>query len=170
MATSTSAGAPGPSSFPIDVEGALLSLGDVHFRQGDGEVCGTAIETHGRVRLRCEVLPAASLRHAIDRPLIEAVEPAREGGRRYVTIPGLPLHSDGSNGDMDLTASARDAVLRMIDWLTAERGLSREQAYVLCSVAVDLRISEIVDVPNPWSPRSVRSISSIRSDRADRGT
>ena len=50
---------------------------------------------------------------------------------------------------MDTTLAARNAVLAMIDWLGAERGLSREQAYVLCSVAVDLRISEIVDVPNP---------------------
>ncbi len=50
---------------------------------------------------------------------------------------------------MDTTLAARNAVLAMIDWLVAERGLTREQAYVLCSVAVDLRISEIVDIPNP---------------------
>ena len=50
---------------------------------------------------------------------------------------------------MDVLLAARNAVRAMIEWLGAERGLSREQAYVLCSVAVDLRIAEIVDVPNP---------------------
>ena len=50
---------------------------------------------------------------------------------------------------MDLLLATRNAVRAMIDWLGAERGLSREQAYVLCSVAVDLRVAEVVDVPNP---------------------
>jgi formamidase len=48
----------------------------------------------------------------------------------------------------DVTLSARDSLLQMIEWLVREKKLSREQAYVLCSVAVDLRISNLVDVPN----------------------
>ena len=134
---------------PVDVPGALLSLGDVHFAQGDGEVCGTAIETHGRVTLRVDVLPAAKLGYRPQTPAFESVEPAWKGGRRHFVTTGLPIRPDGSNADMDTTLAARNAVLAMIDWLGAERGLTREQAYVLCSVAVDLRISEIVDVPNP---------------------
>jgi formamidase len=134
---------------PVDVPGALLSLGDVHFAQGDGEVCGTAIEMHARVTLRVDVLPAARLRFRPQTPAFESVEPAWKGGRRHFVTTGLPILPDGSNADMDTTLAARNAVLAMIDWLGAERGLSREQAYVVCSVAVDLRISEIVDIPNP---------------------
>ena len=74
--------------------------------------------------------------------------PGRAGGGTS-SRPGLPIRPDGSNADMDTTLAARNALLAMIDWLVAERGLTREQAYVLCSVAVDLRISEIVDIPNP---------------------
>jgi len=134
---------------PVDVPGALLSLGDVHFAQGDGEVCGTAIEMHARVALRIDLLPAARLGYRPQTPAFESVEPVWKGGRRHFVTTGLPIRPDGSNADMDTTLAARNAVLAMIDWLGAERGLSREQAYVLCSVAVDLRISEIVDIPNP---------------------
>ncbi len=134
---------------PVDVAGALLSLGDVHFAQGEGEVCGTAIETHGRVTLRVDVLPAAKLGYRPQTPAFESVEPDWKGGRRHFVTTGLPIRPDGSNADMDATLAARNALLAMIDWLVAERGLTRDQAYVLCSVAVDLRISEIVDVPNP---------------------
>jgi formamidase len=134
---------------PVDVPGALLSLGDVHFAQGEGEVCGTAIETHGRVTIRVDVLPAARLGFRPQTPAFESVEPAWKGGRRHFVTTGLPIRPDGSNAEMDTTLAARNALLAMIEWLTAERGLTREAAYVLCSVAVDLRISEIVDVPNP---------------------
>ena len=134
---------------PVDVEGALLSLGDVHFAQGEGEVCGTAIEVHGRVTLKLDVLPAARLGYRPQTPAFESVEPAWKGGRRHFVTTGLPIRPDGSNADMDTTLAARNALLAMIDWLVSERGLTREQAYVLCSVAVDLRISEIVDIPNP---------------------
>jgi formamidase len=134
---------------PVDVPGALLSLGDVHFAQGDGEVCGTAIEVHARVGLRIDVLPAARLGFRPRTPAFESVEPSWKGGRRHFVTTGLPIRPDGSNADMDTTLAARNALLAMIEWLGAERGLSREQAYVLCSVAVDFRISEIVDIPNP---------------------
>ena len=76
---------------PVDVPGALLSLGDVHFAQGEGEVCGTAIETHGRVALRVEVLPAARLGYRPQSPAFESVEPAWKGGRRHFVTTGLPI-------------------------------------------------------------------------------
>ena len=95
------------------------------------------------------MLPGAKLGFARRRRRFESAEPVWKGGRRHFVTTGLPIRADGSNADMDTTLAARNALLAMIDWLGAERGLTREQAYVLCSVAVDLRISEIVDVPNP---------------------
>jgi acetamidase/formamidase len=74
-------------------------------------------------------------------PAYEA--PARPFRRSFATT-GLPVDSA-----MDLTRAAREALLEMISWLGATYGLGREQAYALCSVAVDLRLSEVVDVPNP---------------------
>jgi formamidase len=60
---------------------------------------------------------------------------------------GMPIRDDGVNEGENLTLACRNALLNMID-LLQERGWSREQAYVLCSVAADLRISNVVDVPN----------------------
>ncbi len=137
-------------SFPVDVPGANLSLGDVHFAQGDGEVCGTAIETHGRVRLRVDLIPRERAAYVPRAPLVESSEPARQGGRRHVATLGMAIGPEPEqHREMDLTVATRDALLQMIDWLGAERGLSREQAYVLCSAAVELRIGEVVDVPSP---------------------
>ena len=63
-------------------------------------------------------------------------------------VTGMPV-ADGRNESLDLTLATRSALLAMIDYLGAKHGFSREAAYVLCSVAVDLRLSEVVDVPNP---------------------
>ena len=122
---------------PVFHDGARLSIGDGHAAQGDGEVCGTAIETPMRARLRLTVRKDLHL----DAPaFLAAPDPhaALRNGARYAT--------DGIGPD--LLVAARDAVRRMIDWLGREHGLDPVQAYLLCSVAVDLRISEIVDVPN----------------------
>jgi formamidase len=131
---------------PVDVPGALLSLGDVHFSQGDGEVCGTAIECHGQVRIRVE--PLREVAHRPLTPLIESTEPAFRA-RRHICTTGLPIDADGGVQPLDTTLAARNALEAMIRWLVDETGLTREQAYVLCSATVDLRISEIVDVPHP---------------------
>ena len=117
--------------------GALFSIGDLHFSQGDGEVCGTAIEVAGAVTVRLSVLESVGRRF----PTYET--PARPGRRSFATM-GIPV-DDG----MDLNAAARAALLEMIDHLEATYGFERAAAYALCSVAVDLRISEVVDVPNP---------------------
>ncbi len=61
--------------------------------------------------------------------------------------PGLSIRDDGTNESEDATLSARNALLAMID-LLVERGWNRQQAYAICSVAVDLKLSELVDVPN----------------------
>jgi acetamidase/formamidase len=119
---------------PVEVEGALLSAGDPHAVQGDGEVCGTAVEVPARALLRLDVVPGA----APDGPRIELpASRERARGRRYVTTGVGP----------DLHAGARDATRAMIEHLGGW-GLDAADAYALCSVAADLRIAEVVDAPN----------------------
>jgi acetamidase/formamidase len=122
---------------PIFHTGARFSLGDGHAAQGDGEVCGTAIETPMVATVR---LTVRSDLHLAAPEFLTAPGPAAQTpvGQRYAT--------DGIGPDL-LTA-ARDATRRMIDWLGREHGVPPQDAYMLCSVAVDLRISEVVDVPN----------------------
>jgi acetamidase/formamidase len=120
---------------PVFHAGAKLSMGDGHAAQGDGEVCGTAIETPMRALVRLTVRKDL---HVSAPEFLTADVPATPGGRRYAT--------DGVGPD--LLQAARDAVRRMIDWLGREHGVSAVDAYLLHSVAIDLRISEIVDVPN----------------------
>ncbi len=122
---------------PVEVAGALFSIGDTHAAQGDGEVCGTAIESPMTVALRFELSKGAAPRFP-----------------RY-ELPGpVTRHLDARGYDVttgigpDLHACARDAVSEMIDLLVARHGMSPVEAYMLTSVAADLRISEIVDVPN----------------------
>jgi acetamidase/formamidase len=122
---------------PVFHDGARFSIGDGHAAQGDGEVCGTAIETPMRARVRFTV--RRDLQFTGPEFLTAPGEAAeRPIGRRYAT--------DGIGPD--LMTAARDATRRMIDWLGREHGLAPVDAYMLCSVGVDLRISEIVDQPN----------------------
>jgi formamidase len=81
-------------------------------------------------------------------PAIEYSQPSSELGRPCFETTGIPLGDAGENESMNVTLAARRALLEMIDWLCAERGLSREQAYVLTSVAADLRVAEVVNIPN----------------------
>jgi formamidase len=124
---------------PVHVPGALLSVGDVHFAQGDGEVCGTGIEIAAAVTIRCGVRKAPAWV-----PRFPAYLTPAQAGRACFATTGISEHAP-----MDLTAAARAALLAMIDWLVAEHGLSREAAYCLCSACVDLHLSEVVDVPFP---------------------
>jgi acetamidase/formamidase len=122
---------------PVFHHGARFSIGDGHATQGDGEVSGTAIETPMQALVRLTV--RKDLR-VTGPEFIAAPDPhaALRNGSRYAT--------DGIGPD--LMNAARDALRRMIEWLGREHGLEPMQAYLLCSVIVDLRISEIVDVPN----------------------
>jgi formamidase len=124
---------------PVQVPGALLSLGDVHFAQGDGEVCGTGIEIEAAVRLRCELRAAQPWA-----PQFPAYRTPGESRGPCFATTGIPV-----DDAMDLTVAARSALLAMIDWLEAEHGLSRPAAYCLCSACVDLHLSQVVDVPYP---------------------
>jgi len=122
---------------PVFVAGANFSIGDGHATQGDGEVSGTAIETPMRARVRLTVRRDL---HVTGPEFLAAPDPhaALRDGARYAT--------DGIGPD--LMEAARGALRRMIEWMGREHGLAPMEAYLLCSVAVDLRISEIVDVPN----------------------
>lgn len=136
---------------PVAVEGALFSTGDAHFAQGDGEVCVTAVEMGATCVVRFRLRKGEAARHNIRFPRFERttdfVDPRWGLPRRFVATMGMPIDEQGTNRAEDLTLACRQALLNMID-LLQERGLSREQAYVLCSVACDLRISNVVDVPN----------------------
>ena len=122
---------------PVEVDGALFSVGDTHGAQGDGEVCGTAIESPMEVALKLEVVKGA----AIDFPSFETPGPVSRhlDAKGYWVTTGV-----GPN----LMEGARAAVSQMIDRLGRDHGMTPADAYMLCSVCADLRISEIVDVPN----------------------
>ncbi len=122
---------------PVDVPGALFSIGDLHFAQGDGEVCGTAIEVAGTVTVRFAV-------HDVPAPAFPAYETPGSPARRSFATVGIPVEVG-----MDLNAAARAALLEMIGHLERRYGFERPAAYALCSACVDLRISEVVDVPYP---------------------
>ena len=122
---------------PVQVPGALFSVGDTHAAQGDGEICGTAIESAMAVTLTFDLVRSANL-----------------ATPRFTTPGPVTRHLDAMGYDVttgigpDLMSAARDAVRRMIDLLCASHDFSPVDAYMLCSVCGDLRISEIVDRPN----------------------
>jgi formamidase len=125
---------------PVWVSGALLSAGDAHFAQGDGEVCGQAIEV--RSTLRCRVGLRKGGGREVEGLRFAGAFPAQPE-RPYFATTGICTDTAE-----DLTAAARSATLAMVEHLVRERGYTREQAYAICSVAVDLRVSQAVDVPN----------------------
>ena len=151
--------------FPCFIDGCGIFAGDIHYAQGDGEVSGTAIEMGTVTTLRVTKIhpgkgSSLDMPATIGNDQIIDMEPTRF----YQTV-GIPLKGKGEippshqylggevianleNLNEDLTVAARHALLQMIDYIVAEHGLTREQAYILCSVAVDLRVGQVVDVPN----------------------
>ncbi len=122
---------------PVEVAGALFSVGDTHAAQGDGEVCGTAIESPMGVALKFDLVKEANLafpRYDVPGPVTRHLD---DMGYHVATGIGP-----------DLMQAAKDAVSGMIDHLTARHQMSAVDAYMLSSVCADLRISEIVDRPN----------------------
>lgn len=149
---------------PCFIDGCGLFVGDVHFAQGDGEVSGTAIEMGATVSLRVEIRPG--LGAVVTSPEVEGGDQIKdmEPSSFHQTV-GLPLKDSGyippthayltgapigdlENLSEDLTLAARDALRKMLDYIVREHGLTREQAYILASVAVDLRVGQVVDLPN----------------------
>jgi formamidase len=136
---------------PVAVDGALFSTGDGHFAQGDGEVCVTAIEMGATCVVRFRVHHGEAARLGIRWPRFSRsdyfVDPRWAAPQKFIATMGMPVSEQGVNEGENLNLACRNAVLTMMG-LLQERGFTREQAYVLCSVAVDLRISNVVDVPN----------------------
>jgi len=157
--------------FPCFIDGCGLSIGDVHWAQGDGEVSGTAIEMNAIVTVKVEVRKGLAAKIG-NWPLFES---SRGGVLRelepdqFIATMGIPVKEAGTiicpevyldgflkpltNQSEDTTLAARDALLKMIALLTGPASpspnkLTAEQAYLLCSVACDLKISNLVDVPN----------------------
>jgi len=122
---------------PVEVKGALFSVGDTHAAQGDGEVCGTAIESPCTVAAKFDLIKGADLAFP-----------------RFTTPGPVTRHLDAKGYEVttgvgpDLMAGAKAAVSGMIDLLGKRYNMAAVDAYMLCSVCGDLRISEIVDMPN----------------------
>jgi acetamidase/formamidase len=119
---------------PVGVDGALLSLGDAHAAMGDGEVCGTGVETDATVRLRIGLRRDGAPRT----PVIETDPRTHRTGAALATTGVGP----------DLMVAAAEATRALITEIVNRTGLAAADAYLLASVAADLKISEVVDVPN----------------------
>jgi len=122
---------------PVEVAGGLFSIGDTHAAQGDGEVCGTAIESQMNLTVTLDLVKGAKLSMP-----------------RFTTPGPVTRHLDAKGYEVttgigaDLMDGAKAAVSNMVDLLGKLYNLSADDAYMLCSVCGDLRISEIVDMPN----------------------
>lgn len=122
---------------PVEVAGGLFSIGDTHAAQGDGEVCGTAIESPMNAVVTLDLVKNENL----ETP-------------RFTTPGPVTRHLDGKGYEVttgigkDLMEGAQGAVSQMVDLLAARYNMNAVDAYMLCSVCGDLRISEIVDMPN----------------------
>lgn len=149
---------------PCNIDGCGLAIGDFHYAQGDGEVSGTAIEMDADITVTTRIVKdGPNLRHG----------PHYEGPATMLSIPssrfyattGFPLKRAGEvprdlaylasakiadlpNLSKDLSLAAANALAAMIDHIVDEYGYDRTQAYMIASVAVDLRIAQLVDVPN----------------------
>jgi len=124
---------------PVQVPGALFSVGDAHGAQGDGEVSGTGIEMNATVTLRFSVEKGRSIRQP-QFVTAGSLAPRTNTGPYFATTAHDP----------DLYQASREALRGMLDYLQARHGLERGQACILASACVDLRISQIVDAPN-WT-------------------
>lgn len=149
---------------PCYIEGCGLSIGDTHYIQGDGEVSGTALEMDAVVTVTTEIIkngPDLSRGPHYEGPSQLLDIPSK----RFYATTGFPIKSkdeipanlkylgsekisDLENLSNDISLAARNALLEMIDYISSTYGYSKLQAYIITSVAVDLRIAQLVDSPN----------------------
>ena len=149
---------------PCFIDGCGLAVGDFHYAQGDGEVAGTAIEMGGRMTVTARVVEdPPNLSHG---PHYEGpTSVLRIPSERFYAVTGFPLKAKDSvpadlaylespkiaglsNLSADINLAARNALAAMIDHIVSEYGYDRTQAYMIASIAVDIRIGQLVDVPN----------------------
>jgi formamidase len=149
---------------PCYIDGCGLAVGDFHYAQGDGEVAGTAIEMGGKMTVTARVVedpPDLSRGPHYEGPASVLGIPSK----RFYAVTGFPLKEEGnvpadlaymdspkiaglSNLSSDINLAARNALAAMIDYIMSEYGYDRPQAYMIASIAVDMRIGQLVDVPN----------------------
>jgi len=149
---------------PCHVDGCGLAIGDFHYAQGDGEVAGTAIEMDGDIVVSAriaETAPDLSRGPHYEGPASVLQIPSG----RFYAVTGFPFKKRGeipreiayladakvadlTNLSNDLNLAARNALVAMIDHIVDRYGYDRTQAYMIASVAVDLRIGQLVDAPN----------------------
>ena len=149
---------------PCFIDGCGIAVGDFHYAQGDGEVAGTAIEMGGRMTVTARVVedpPDLSRGPHYEGP----TSVLRIPSERFYAVTGFPLKEEGyvpadlayldspkiaalGNLSSDINLAARNALAAMIDYIISEYGYDRAQAYIIASIAVDLRIGQLVDVPN----------------------
>lgn len=149
---------------PCYIAGCGLAIGDMHFAQGDGEVSGTAIEMSANIWVTTEIIKNGP--NLSRGPHYEGMSKVLDiPSRRFYAVTGIPVKSSGtvppnmnylasdvvpglSNLSNSINLAARNALDGIIEYIILEYGYSRNQAYVIASVAVDLRISQLVDSPN----------------------
>ena len=109
---------------PVFVNGALFSTGDCHAIQGDGEVTGAAVECAGKAVLTFALIKGTN-----------ETFPRAETATHYITL----------GFEEELTAAARNATERMINFISKEKNITESEAYSLCSIAADVRITQVVN-------------------------
>lgn len=149
---------------PCFIDGCGLAIGDLHYAQGDGEVSGTAIEMSANVWATTEIIedgPDLSRGPHYEGPSQLLEIPSR----RFYAVTGIPVKEEGEvppdmqylNSDVvaglenlsnDINLAARNAINGIVDYISTNYGYTRQQAYVIASVAVDIRIAQLVDAPN----------------------
>jgi formamidase len=155
---------------PVQVRGGLFSTGDAHFAQGDGESCGTAVETSATITCQFDVIKGGAREPGADNPSYECPRSETPGIDRdgYIATTGLPITGDGRLLAFDATLAARNAMQAMIAKLMREFGFSSQQAYCIVSTAGDLRMSSVVNAPHTLVsvlvPRSIFS-AGLRENR-----
>jgi formamidase len=149
---------------PCNIEGCGLAIGDFHYAQGDGEVSGTAIEMDAEITVTTQIVrdgPSLKQGPHFSGPASLLAIPSKN----FYATTGIPVKAPDEvprdiaylanskvaglpNLSKDLSLAATNALVAMIDYIVSEYGYDRTQAYMIASVAVDLRIAQLVDVPN----------------------
>jgi formamidase len=138
--------------YPVFVDGANLSLGDLHFSQGDGEItfCG-AIEMGGFIDLHVDLIKGGMDTYGVSENAIFMPGIVDPRFSEWLAFSGTSVTLDGEQKYLDSHLSYQRACLHAIDYLT-KFGYSREQAYLLLGAApIEGRLSGVVDIPNSCS-------------------
>lgn len=145
--------------FPVYVKNAGLSMGDIHFSQGDGEIsfCG-AIEMAGWLDIRVDIIKGGMQKYAVTNPIFQP-SPMEPRYSNYLIFEGISVDEDGKQYYLDAHVAYRRACLNAIEYMK-KFGYSGEQAYAILGTApVEGHISGIVDIPNAcatlWLPTDI---------------